>query len=135
MFSGAFSHHVVSPSSLTAENVQHQINNSTPIWLGEFMSAILSAMDQRTAASNTEMHRFVASAISPIQTDMKALHAQVVVSQNRLECWTEKLAYSLDVEGKKTFELGCDLTKMAARVAAMERAGHCASRPLPQAIG
>jgi hypothetical protein len=108
--------------ALTAENVQRQIDNSTPSWLGEFKSVILSAMNERTAASNTAMHNFVASAISPLQDDMKALHSQVDASENRLESWTEKLAHGLDLQGKRTFELGCDVKKMGDRMAAMERA-------------
>jgi hypothetical protein len=105
--------------ALTAENVQRQIDNSTPSWLGEFKSMTLSAMNERTAASNTAMHKFVASAL---QDDMKALHSQAAASENRLESWTEKLAHGLDLQGKRTFELGCDVKKMGDRMAAMERA-------------
>jgi len=86
------------------------------------MSMILSAMNERTAASNTAMHKFVASAISPLQDDIKALYSQAAASENRLESWTEKLAHGLDLQGKRTFELGCDVKKMGDRMAAMERA-------------
>jgi hypothetical protein len=96
---------------LTAANVQSQIDNSTPTWLGKFETVILSAIDQRILAANTDM-----------QADMKALRSHAAASDNMLQCWTEKLTYSLDMQAKKTFELGCEMTKMAARVAAMERA-------------
>jgi hypothetical protein len=106
---------VLSLPSLTARDVQLQIDNNTPGWLGKFETMLFSAMDQR-------VHNFLASAISPLQADVKALHSQAVGADTRQECWTEKMAYNMDVQGKKTFELGCEMKKMGDRMAAMERA-------------
>jgi hypothetical protein len=107
---------------LTAVDVQQQIDNSTPTWLGKFESVLLSAIDQKVVAANTGMHSFVASTISPLQDNMKELHSQAVASESRMTAWTEKLSHGMELQGKKTFELGCEMKRIGDRVAAMERA-------------